>query len=168
MLFPTHWTTVDAPAVVDWKNTHPLLRYINLDNVQISSAFAVKPPTWGVPLVEAPQTPLILAGEINHQRIVWIGFDTLQSTWPLRISFPNIRRQRRPLARPGKRPRLGQLMLHGGEPFRFALAQPASGGASHASRRASRNPAACATSAKCFLATPANKAFITCTSGPTT
>ena len=124
-LFPTHWTTVESPAIVDWKNTHPLLRYINLDNVQISSAFAVKPPVWGIPLVEAPQTPLILAGEINHQRIIWIGFDTLQSTWPLRISFPIFVDNAVQWLNP-QTTRAGELMLHAGEPFRMALAQPAS------------------------------------------
>jgi len=120
-LFPNQWTNFQAPAIVDWKNTHPLLRYINLDNVQISSAIGVKPPSWGIPLVEAQQTPLILAGELNHQRIVWIGFDTLQSTWPLRISFPmfiaNAALWLDPTAT-----KAGQLQLHAGEPFRFAVA----------------------------------------------
>jgi len=123
-LFPGHWKNIDAPAVVDWKNTHPLLRYINLDNVQISSTLGVQPPNWGIPLVEAQQTPLVLAGELNHQRIVWIGFDTLQSTWPLRISFPMFIANAVQWLDPATT-KAGQLMLHAGEPFRFALAQPA-------------------------------------------
>ena len=32
------------PAIVDWKNTHPLLRYINLDNIQISERSACRRP----------------------------------------------------------------------------------------------------------------------------
>ena len=56
--------TSNRPAIVDWKNTHPLLRYINLDNVQISETLGVKTPGWAMPLVEAQQTPLILAGEL--------------------------------------------------------------------------------------------------------
>ncbi len=124
-LFPGHWTNIDAPSVVDWKNTHPLLRYINLDNVQISSTLGVKAPSWGIPLVEAQQTPLILAGELNHQRIVWVGFDTLQSTWPLRISFPMFMANAAQWLDPASE-KAGQLMLHAGEPFRFGLAQPSS------------------------------------------
>lgn len=123
-LFPAHWTNIDNPPVVDWKNTHPLLRYINFDNVEIASAIAVKAPTWGIPLVEAPQTPLILAGELNHQRIVWIAFDTLQSTWPLRISFPMFIENAAQWLDPNTT-KAGELMLHAGEPFRLALAQPA-------------------------------------------
>jgi len=122
--FDGGWTNVDSPAIVDWKNTHPLLRYINLDNVQISETMGVKTPGWAVPLVDAQQTALILGGELSHQKIIWIGFDTLQSTWPLRISFPmfiaNAIGWLNPAAAKSE-----QLMLHAGEPFRFALSQSA-------------------------------------------
>lgn len=79
---------VEAPPIVDWKNTHPLLRFVSFDNVQIASSLAVKTPSWAVALVDSPSSPLVLAGELGRQRLVWVGFDTLQSTWPLRISFP--------------------------------------------------------------------------------
>ena len=82
------WATAKSPPIVDWKSAHPLLRFVNFDNVQIAESLAVKPPPWGISLVESPQTPLIIAGELSRQRLVWIGFDPLQSTWPLRISFP--------------------------------------------------------------------------------
>lgn len=89
---PTNWVEVsgalDAPAIVDWKNTHPLLRFVGFENVQISEALAARTPSWAIPLVEAANTPLILAGELERRRVIWIAFDTLQSTWPLRISFP--------------------------------------------------------------------------------
>jgi len=79
---------VRAPPVVDWKSTHPLLRFVNLDNVQVAEASGVKTPRWGTVLVESPQTPLVVAGEVGRQRVVWIGFDLLASNWPLRVSFP--------------------------------------------------------------------------------
>ncbi|HAB18672.1 MAG TPA: BatA domain-containing protein [Verrucomicrobiota bacterium] len=80
--------TLEGPPLVDWKNTHPLLRFVNFDTVQVAQSLAVKTPTWAVALVDSPSAPLIVAGELGRQRIVWVGFDTLQSTWPLRISFP--------------------------------------------------------------------------------
>src|SRR5262249_35843815 len=43
--FPA-WETAKAPPVVDWKNTHPLLRFVNFDNVAIAEAIAVKTPPW--------------------------------------------------------------------------------------------------------------------------
>ena len=117
------WSVADGPAIVDWKNTHPLLRYISFDNIQIGQALAVKPPSWAVSLVDAQQTPLILAGEVAHQKVVWIGFDTLQSTWPLRIAFPMFIANAVEWLNPASA-KSSQLMLHAGEPFRYALTQP--------------------------------------------
>jgi len=80
--------TLDGPPIVDWKSTHPLLRFVNFDNVQVAKALAVKLSSWLVPLVESPSAPLLAAGENDGQRVVWIGFNPLDSTWPLRVSFP--------------------------------------------------------------------------------
>lgn len=79
---------LEGPPIVDWRNTHGLLRFVSFDNVQIAEAMGVKLPSWGVSLVDSPQSPLVVAGELGRQRVVWVGFDVLQSTWPLRISFP--------------------------------------------------------------------------------
>ncbi len=125
----TNWfdriSKIENPAIVDWKNTHPLLRYVNFDNVQISETLSVKTPTWALSLVDAQQTPLILAGELARQKIVWIGFDTLQSTWPLRISFPIFIANAVEFLNPASA-KNSQLFIHAGEPFRFALVQNAS------------------------------------------
>jgi hypothetical protein len=77
-----------APAIVDWKTSHPLLRSVSFDDVAVAEATGVKPPTWGTVLVEAAQGPLLIAGEVGRQRVVWVGFDVLNSTWPLRVAFP--------------------------------------------------------------------------------
>ncbi len=111
---------VDAPAIVDWRNSHPLLRFVSFDNVFINESLAVKPPTWGLPIVDSSATPLVIAGEINRKRIVWVGFETMQSTWPLRISFPifvqNVLEWLNPASGAGS-----QLTVKAGEPFRFTL-----------------------------------------------
>ncbi len=122
-LFADGWTNIDAPAIVDWKNTHPLLRYINLDNIQISQTLGVRTPAWGLALVETRQTPLMLAGELSHQKIIWVGFDTLQSTWPLRVSFPMFIANAVDWLNPAST-QSRQGLLHAGEPFRYAPAQP--------------------------------------------
>jgi hypothetical protein len=119
----TNWfdaiSPVENPAIVDWKNTHALLRYVNFDNVQISETLGVKTPSWAISLVDAQQTPLILAGEIGRQKIVWIGFDTLQSTWPLRIAFPIFIQNAVDWLNPASLQN-AQLLVRAGEPFRFA------------------------------------------------
>lgn len=80
--------TLENPAIVDWRNTHSLLRFVSFDNVYLRECLVIEPPTWAISLVDSPETPLILAGELDRQRIVWLAFDPLDSTWPLRISFP--------------------------------------------------------------------------------
>ena len=82
------WERADAPAVVDWKSAHPLLRFVGFDEVLISEAWSIATPFWAESLVESAQFPLIVAGEQEGLRRVWIGFDVLNSTWPLRVSFP--------------------------------------------------------------------------------
>ena len=120
------WEPLKTPPIVDWKNTHPLLRFVNFDNVQIAETLAVKPPPWGVSIVDSPQTPLLIAGERERRRLVWMGFDTLQSTWPLRISFPIFIANAVEWLNPASA-NSAQLMVRAGEPFRFGIAQKIAG-----------------------------------------
>jgi Ca-activated chloride channel homolog len=126
----TNWfdsvTAVEAPTIVDWKSTHPLLRYAGFDNVQIMQSLAAKAPAWAVSLCEAPQGPLILAGELGRQRIVWVGFDTLESNWPLRVSFPIFIANAVDWLNPANA-KNSQLLVKAGDPFRLALTEPAKG-----------------------------------------
>ena len=120
------WDTVKTPLIVDWKNTHSLLRFVNFDNVQIAEALQVKPPDWGVSLVDSPETPLIIAGQRDRQRIIWIGFDVLQSTWPLRLSFPIFIANAVEWLNPASTS-AAELMVRAGDPFRHGLSQKITG-----------------------------------------
>jgi len=111
---------VEAPPIVDWKSAHPLLRYTGFDNVQVVQSLTARTPTWAVSLVETPQAPLILAGELGRQRIIWIGFDVLESNWPLRVSFPIFIANAVEWLDPANA-RSGQLLVKAGDPFRLAL-----------------------------------------------
>lgn len=117
---------IEAPPIVDWRNTHPLLRFVTFDSVQIAQTLAVKTPSWAISLVDSPAAPLVLAGELGRQRIVWIGFDTLQSTWPLRISFPIFIANAVDWLNPATA-RADQFLVHAGDPFRFPLIDAATG-----------------------------------------
>jgi hypothetical protein len=116
--------SLTAPPIVDWKSSHPLLRYAGFDNVQVAKSLAVNAPPWAVSLADAPEASLILAGELGRQRILWIGFDLLDSNWPLRVSFPIFVANAVEWLNPANT-RGAQLLVKGGEAFRFALAQPA-------------------------------------------
>jgi len=121
------WSRVESPAIVDWKGSHPLLRFVNFDNVHIAETLSVKTPTWAASIVDSPQTALILAGELGRQRIVWVGFDPLQSTWPLRIAFPIFMANAVDWLNPAAI-NASQLAVQAGSPLRLAL----SGGVSAA------------------------------------
>jgi Ca-activated chloride channel family protein len=123
----TNWLegvrNVEAPPIVDWKSAHPLLRYAGFDNVQVVQSLTARTPTWAVSLVETPQAPLIVAGELGRQRIIWIGFDLLESNWPLRVSFPIFIANAVEWLNPASA-RSDQLLVKAGDPFRLALTEP--------------------------------------------
>ena len=118
--FPGPIGTLEAPPIVDWRNTHPVLRFVNFDNVLVDQALAVKAPSWAVPLVDSPESPLVVAGELGRQRIVWVAFDALQSTWPLRISFPIFVANAVDWLNPGSAA-AARLSVKAGEAFRLPL-----------------------------------------------
>ena len=117
------WERIQAPVVVDWKSGHPLLRFVGFDDVEIAEAFSVSSPFWGESLVESSQFPLLIAGEQGGRRRLWIGFDTLRSTWPLRVSFPmfiaNAVRWLNPSASSGR-----ELTVRTGDPVRVGFEAP--------------------------------------------
>jgi Ca-activated chloride channel family protein len=121
--FERGWSKLEAPAIVGIKTGHPLLRFVSLDNVQIAEAAGVKTPSWATALADAPENPLIVAGELGRQRIVWVGFDVLQSTWPLRISFPIFIANAVEWLNPASI-NASQLTIQAGKPLRLTLPQP--------------------------------------------
>ena len=116
------WEVTKRPPIVDWKSGHPLLRSVNFDNVDVAETLGVKTPAWGVNIVDSPTTPLLVTGDLQRQRIVWVGFDVLQSTWPLRVSFPIFVANAVDWLNPSAS-RNAELMVRAGEPFRVPLDQ---------------------------------------------
>jgi hypothetical protein len=64
----------------------------------------------------------MLAGEMGRQRIVWVGFDPLESNWPLRVSFPIFIANAVDWLNPANT-RNAQLLVTPGDPFRLALTE---------------------------------------------
>ena len=76
------------PSVADYERNHPVTRYAPWNDVRFVQSQAVKLKPWGQTLVEAERTPLIVAGEKNGKRVVWCGFDLLDTDLPLKVAFP--------------------------------------------------------------------------------
>ena len=123
----TNWvesvTLVDAPPIVDWKTSHPLMRYAGFDNVQVKQSYTAKTPSWGVSVADAPRASILIAGEIGRQRIIWLGFDTLESNWPLRVTFPIFIANAVDWLNPANTTG-AQLLVKAGDAFRLALPHP--------------------------------------------
>jgi hypothetical protein len=123
----TNWldsvTPSEGPPIVDWRSSHPLLRYSGFDNVQVMQSLTTRTPSWAVSLADTPQASLAVAGDLGRQRIVWIGFDLLESNWPLRISFPIFIDNAVDWLNPANTQN-GQLLVKAGDAFHLALANP--------------------------------------------
>jgi hypothetical protein len=86
----------------------------------VSQSAVVPSPGWGSALLECPQGALMVAGDLGRQRIAWVGFDSLESNWPLRVSFPIFIANAVEWLNPANA-RNSQLLVRAGDPFQLAL-----------------------------------------------
>jgi len=66
--------------ILDWDTTHPaMLHLTSLDDLNIESAFTVKPPDWSIPLIKISDnlndSPIAFAGWYEGKKIISLGFD---------------------------------------------------------------------------------------------
>ncbi len=120
----TNWfeqrVAVEGPAIVGLRTTHPLVRFVTFDNVLIGEALEVKPPSWSVAIAETAQRALIVAGEIDRRRVIWVGFNVTRSTWVQRVSFPIFMANAVEWLNPAA-VNATQLAVRAGDAFRWAL-----------------------------------------------
>ena len=80
--------SADSPTFIDESRTHPVMRFADLEGLQLRSALRTQTQPWGQALAEADSGPLIAAGEHNGVRAISVAFDLSDSNWPVRVSFP--------------------------------------------------------------------------------
>ena len=66
--------------ILDWDTTHPaMLHLTSLDDLNIESAFTMKPPDWSMPLIKISDnlndSPIAFAGWYEGRKIISLGFD---------------------------------------------------------------------------------------------
>jgi hypothetical protein len=79
---------VVRPRVLDWDRQHPLMRFVDLTDVQIEEALAVSPQAGARSLVAGAGTSLVSVIEEPRLRVVTVAFDLMRSDLPLRAAFP--------------------------------------------------------------------------------
>ena len=65
----------------------PITAFVNVDEMSLLAYRAVS-ADWARPLIQAPDGPILLAGEINAQQIAILPFDLRDSNLPLLIAWP--------------------------------------------------------------------------------
>lgn len=81
---------LETPIITDWDRTHPVLRHVHLENVQIGTAYEVKPPSTAQILARSFESPVLFVDVTPNRKIVFAAINILESDLPLRIAFPVI------------------------------------------------------------------------------
>ncbi len=77
---------VSAPQVLRWSRSHPVMRYVDLRDLTIARALALR-PRGGEVLAEG-EVPLVWAYSGGGIRALVVGFALHESDLPLQIAFP--------------------------------------------------------------------------------
>src|SRR5690606_8206537 len=84
----------DGPVILNWNASHPILRFLQLDDVNIASAFTMEAPRGADKLIESDQGTLLFAlprGVFTDVVQTFALIDeggNWQTDWPLKPSFP--------------------------------------------------------------------------------
>lgn len=82
--------SLETPIITDWERTHPILRHVHLENIQIGEAYQITPPATAQVLARSFESPVLFVDVAPTRKIVFAAIDILQSDLPLRIAFPVI------------------------------------------------------------------------------
>ncbi|MFN0059657.1 MAG: vWA domain-containing protein [Planctomycetota bacterium] len=82
--------TIRFPPIVSWNRGHPVNRYLTFGALDqsIEEARVLKPAPGVELLLETSEGGLIATYSAAGQRGIVVSFDTLQSNWPVQLSFP--------------------------------------------------------------------------------
>jgi hypothetical protein len=62
-------------SVVSQNGNHPVMRFVDLTNLEVRSGLEYELPDWGIPLVETTASPLIWLGEQLNRKGIFFSFD---------------------------------------------------------------------------------------------
>ena len=75
-------------GVIDWKRDHPVLRHLALGGHGFADPIVLKVPPDAEVLMEGPVGPLMVLYRDRMTTHFIMSFDVIDSTWPLKQSFP--------------------------------------------------------------------------------
>ncbi|MFP4597093.1 MAG: VWA domain-containing protein [Persicimonas sp.] len=78
----------DEPIITAVKNSHPLMRWITLKDLNIGSASSWRTDRWDTTVASSFGDPLIVTRKHDGLHLVGVAFDIRDSDLPLRVAFP--------------------------------------------------------------------------------
>jgi hypothetical protein len=76
------------PELLNFNYGHKSLKNLDLSNLSIDKSYILNVPDWGEALIESEHGALMFCGERDNKKLLVIGFDLMQSNFPLEIVFP--------------------------------------------------------------------------------
>jgi hypothetical protein len=76
------------PTVVGVDSASPLLRFVSMSNLRLSAVRRNQLQPWGRAVVDGSEGPLLVEGDLNGQRTLYVAFSPYNSDLPLRAAFP--------------------------------------------------------------------------------
>ncbi len=73
--------------IVDWRGRHPVLQFVNLSELYVAEAVNLKLPRDAAVLAEFGASPAMALVRRRGSIMLLIGFDALQTKWPLEPGF---------------------------------------------------------------------------------
>jgi hypothetical protein len=83
-----HRGQIDDPIITAVKDSHPLMRWITLKDLNIGSASSWRTGRWDTTVAASFGKPLIVTRQQDGRHLVGVAFDIRNSDMPLRVAFP--------------------------------------------------------------------------------
>ncbi len=83
----THYATKENVIVRGLRDGHPLLEFVNLDDLFVASMQAVATGSDAETIVDASEGPLIVTLDHGGVSVVYVAFDPMESNWPFQRGF---------------------------------------------------------------------------------
>jgi hypothetical protein len=81
----------DNQTTLDWNRDHPILRGLQqLGTLYVAQSLKLQVPREAEVLIQGYASPLMVLDRESRRTSLIVGFDVLQSNWPLRPSFPTV------------------------------------------------------------------------------
>lgn len=79
---------IKTPQASVWDREHPVMRYVDMAGLLIDGSQKVQETAWGKVLLESKETPLIVAGQNRGKKWLYVGWNLMESDFPVRPGFP--------------------------------------------------------------------------------